>query len=165
MTTRKKDAPPEQDENPVGGDVQEAMPGTLADDEAAADEDDEEPEAEAVPNTVESPTRVAGVVPLDELDDVQMPNLGALPETVAHRRRVQHGEYGQYIAAYDIRTADTNTLAFAAGHPVPVDLVDNDGRVVTARHYCNHPDGLRCGKFNAATAWTEPGAAVPTFTE
>lgn len=81
-------------------------------------------------------------------------------QTAMHRRRVQHGEYGQWVAAYDIRD-DGNALMFSAGHPVPVDQVDEDTRsVVIARHRCHHTPDVRCEKFNQPEAWTEPGAVV-----
>lgn len=138
MTTRKKDTAAE--DTPAADVPQETAAG------------DTRPEAE--------------VVGWDDLDDVEQPNLEALPEGVAHRRRVQYGEYGQWIAAYDIRTT-TNSLAYTQGHPVPLDNVDNDGRVVIDRHYCDHPDGQRCELFNQPTAWSEAGAAVrpPNFQE
>jgi len=81
-------------------------------------------------------------------------------ETALHRRRVQYGEYGQWVAAYDI-TAPNGTLAYAAGHPVPVAAVDEQtGAVVTERHSCHHVPDVRCDQFNQPVAWTEAGAVV-----
>lgn len=81
-------------------------------------------------------------------------------ETALHRRRVQYGEYGQWVAAYDIR-GDNGALMFAAGHPVPVDQVDDESRaVIIARHRCHHTPDVRCDEFNAPELWSEPDAVV-----
>lgn len=75
----------------------------------------------------------------------------------AARLRAQYGEYGQWVAAYDLQ--HEGALAYAAGHPVPASLVDGQGRVVTSMHRCHHPEGVRCDRFNTPDEWSEPGAA------
>lgn len=87
------------------------------------------------------------------------------PRTTAKARRAwQASEYGGWVAATDIR-APSGALAYAPGHPVPASNVDDDGRVVLARHQCNLDDGCvpvpgqRCELFNEPTVWTDEGAA------
>lgn len=88
----------------------------------------------------------------------------AAAATAAERRAQLQREYGQWEAATDISTA--TGLAYAAGHPVPASNVDEDGRVVLARHQCDGDPACggsardRCERFNEPTHWTAPGAAV-----
>ena len=83
--------------------------------------------------------------------------------TIAQRTRAQRGEWGQYRATTDVRTTN-GALAFAAGHPVPASHVDDEGRVVLARHQCDgDPDcggdpDARCDRFNEPIEWSEPGS-------
>jgi hypothetical protein len=80
--------------------------------------------------------------------------------TALQRRKVQYGEYGQWVAAYDLHD-DGGAMMFAAGHPVPVDQVDEETRaVVLARHRCHHTPDVRCELFNTPEMWSGEGAAV-----
>lgn len=74
------------------------------------------------------------------------------------RLQAQYGEYGQWVAAWDI--THEGALSFAKGHPVPAGLVGDEGRVVASVHRCHHPDNQRCELFNTVEAWSEPGAVV-----
>lgn len=91
---------------------------------------------------------------------------GEARETARHRLQLQYGEYGQWIARFDLHD-DSGALQFAAGHPIPAEMVDEQGRVVTARHRCHHTPDVRCELFNTPEGWSEPGAAVrpPNFQE
>jgi hypothetical protein len=80
--------------------------------------------------------------------------------TALQRRKLQYGEYGQWVAKYDLHD-DGGALAFATGHPIPVDRVDEEtGAVILARHRCHHTPDVRCEQFNAPELWSEDGAAV-----
>lgn len=109
----------------------------------------------------EQPAAVADEQPLT-VDDVAAADARAKSarETAMHRRKVQYGEYGQWVAAYDLRD-DGGALMFAAGHPVPVDQVDEQTRaVVLARHRCHHTPDVRCERFNEPELWSEGDAVV-----
>ncbi len=77
------------------------------------------------------------------------------------RRNAQIEEYGSYAATEQIWVG--GSLAYDIGHPIPASNVEDDGSVVTLRHYCppQLPGQPECTvPNNEVLARTGPGAAI-----